>query len=446
MAMNYLEKLENVTVLGAAGKMGRGILLLTAMEMLNQKLKPENQERQFVLYAMDVSNAALMELMAHIEKQAINYAEKNIVTLRKQYHHRKDLIDNEEIIREYVRNLTELIRTGIRIEPAFDSRIIFEAVSEQPDLKVDLMLTISRNSRLRPWFFSNTSAIPIVWLDEQADLEGRIMGVHFYNPPPVQKLVEVIKTESTNPGLSYFVAEFVKNTGKISVPSYDVAGFIGNGYFMREILFAESLVNVLQKNFSFSEAVYIVNKVSRDFLLRPMGIFQLMDFVGIDAIQFIMSVMNPYTTDENIHSAFIDKMVVLGSHGGQNPDGSPGDGFFSYEQGNINEVFDIGKQRYLNLNQIAPVGDEYIGSLPVSWKPWKELISHPHKGSLLGVYFDELKVKSSPGAVMAKDYLRKYKEIGMGLVKNKVAFRFDDVNAVMKHSFQHIYGPVNPYI
>ncbi len=446
MAMNYLEKLENVTVLGAAGKMGRGILLLTAMEMLNQKFKPENHKRQFVLYAMDVSNTALDELMKYIEGQALKYAEKNIVTLRKQYHHRKDLIDNEEIILEYVRNLTELIRPGTRIEPAFDSRIIFEAVSERPDLKVDLMVTINRNSRLRPWFFSNTSSIPILWLDEHAGLEGRIMGVHFYNPPPVKKLVEVIKTESTNPGLSYFVAEFVKNTGKIVVPSYDVAGFIGNGYFMRDILFAESLVNELEKDFSFSEAVYIVNKVSRDFLLRPMGIFQLTDYVGIDVVQFIMSVMNSYITDENFHSSFVDKMVVLGSHGGQYPDGSPKNGLFSYEKGRITGVFDIGKKRYLNLSEVAPPGDEYIGLLPVSWKPWKELIRHPHKGSLLSVYFDELKEMSSPGAMMAKDYLRKYKEIGMGLVKNKVAFRFDDVNAVVTHGFQHIYGPVNPYI
>lgn len=446
MAMNYLEKLENVTVLGAAGKMGRGILLLTAMEMLRQKLKPENHKRQFVLYAMDVDNTALDELMGYVRNEALKYGEKNIVSLRKHYQHRNDLIDNEEIIREYVRNLTELIRPGTRIEPAFDSRIIFEALSERPDLKVDLMLTINRNSRLRPWFFSNTSSIPIVWLDEQAGLEGRIMGLHFYNPPPTQKLVEVIKTESTNPGLSYFVAEFVKNTGKVSVPSYDVAGFIGNGYFMREILYAESLVNDLQKSFSFSQAVYIVNKVSRDFLLRPMGIFQLIDYVGIDGVQFIMSVMNSYITGENIHSAFIDKMMVLGSHGGQKPDGLPRNGFFSYEKGKITGVFDTGKQRYISVDEIAPAGDEYIGSLPVSWKPWKELIRHPHKGSLLGVYFDELKEKTSPGAVMAKDYLQKYREIGTGLVKNKVAFRFDDVNAVVMHGFQHVYGPVNPYI
>lgn len=446
MAMNYLEKLENVTVLGAAGRMGRGILFLTAIEMLTQKLKPQNRKRQFVLYAMDVSNHLLDELMEYVKAQAVKFAEKNIVSLRKQYQDRQDLIDNEDVIREYVLNVVELIRPGTRIEPAFDSRIIFEAVHERPDLKVDLMLTINRNSKLRPWFFSNSSSIPVNWLDEQAGLEGRIMGVHFYYPPQQQKLVEVVKTDTTNPELSYFVAEFVKNTGKMAVPAYDVAGFIGNGYFVRDILFAESLINTLLKEFSFSEALYMVNKVSRDYLLRPLGIFQLADKTGIDRVQFIMAAMNSYIAGENLQSSLIERMLVTGNHGGQNPDGSPRDGFFQYDKGRIAGVFDMGKKRYLDVEEIAEAGDKHLGALPVSWKPWKEIIHHPHKGSLLSVYFDELKEKTNPGAVIAKDYLKKYREIAMGLVKNKVAFRFDDVNAVVIHGFQYAYGPVNSYM
>ncbi|MFW5663497.1 MAG: 3-hydroxyacyl-CoA dehydrogenase family protein [bacterium] len=445
MAMNYLEKLENVTVLGAAGKMGRGILLLAAIEMLNQKLKPQNSKRQFVLYAMDVNNQLLNELMGFIKSQALKYAEKNIVSLRKQYQHRKDLIDNEDVIREYVLNIVELIRPGTRVEPAFDSRIVFEAVHERPDLKVDLMLTINRNSKLLPWFFSNTSSIPVNWLDEQAGLEGRIMGLHFYNPPQEQKLVEVIKTDTTNPELSYFVAEFVKNTGKMAVPAYDVAGFIGNGYFVRDILFAESLIDDLLPKFSFSQALYMVNKVSRDYLLRPQGVFELVDKTGIDRVQFIMAAMNSYISGENLQSSLIDKMLVTGNHGGQNPDSTPKDGFFQYKKGIITGVFDMGKKRYLDINEVAETSDEYLGALPVSWKPWKEIIRHPHKGSLLSVYFDELKGKSNPGAVMARDYLQKYRDIAMGLVKNKVAFRFDDVNAVVIHGFQNAYGPVSSY-
>ncbi|MFW5708208.1 MAG: 3-hydroxyacyl-CoA dehydrogenase family protein [Bacteroidota bacterium] len=443
--MNYLDKLENVTVLGAAGKMGSGILLVTAMEMLRQKLKPENRNRSFVLYAMDVSQTALEGLMRYIKDQALKTAEKNIVSLRRAYAHRKDLVDNEQIIREYVLDLLSLIRPGTRIEPSFDSRIVFEAVSERPDLKVDLLLTINRNSRLQPWFFTNTSSIPIAWLDERAGLEGRVMGVHFYNPPAVQKLVEVIKTGTTNPELSYFVSEFIKNTGKIAVPSYDVAGFIGNGYFMRDILYAEKVLSQLQGQFTFPEAVYMLNKISQDYLIRPMGIFQLCDYVGLDVVDFIMSVMDSYIQKETIQSPLVVKMLTAEARGGQNPDGTQKDGFFSYSKGKITGVFDLGKKRYVGIEEPSQVVNEHLGPMPVSWMPWKQIIRHPHKGSLLGVYFDELKTKSTPGALLAQDYLKRFREIGMNLVKDKIAFKYDDVNAVLVYGFHHAYGPVTDY-
>ena len=443
--MNYIEKLENVTVLGAAGKMGSGILLLTALEMLNQKLKPENKNRQFVLYALDVSNEGLAGLMEYLKDQGIKYAERNIVALRKAYASRQDLVDNEEIIRQFASDLTAMVRTGTRIEPAFESKVVFEAVSERPDLKLDLLLTINRNSKQQPWFFSNTSAIPIAWLDERAGLMGRIMGVHFYNPPAVQKLLEVVKTETTNPELNYFVAEYLKNLGKIYVPAYDVAGFIGNGYFMRDIMFAESLVNQLQKDFTFSQSLYMVNKISQDFLIRPMGIFQLVDYVGIDVVQFIMSVMNSYSKNETIHSPLIDKFMELNIRGGQNPDGSQKDGFFQYKKGKITGLYDTGKKRYLPPEEYAKEGDTHLGSLPHSWNSWKQVVGNPDKEGILNVYFNELKSSSQPAAIMAVEYLKKFREIGTGLVKNKVAFKFEDVNSVLTKGFHHVYGPVNNY-
>ncbi|MFN2396859.1 MAG: 3-hydroxyacyl-CoA dehydrogenase family protein, partial [Bacteroidales bacterium] len=334
--MKYEEKLENVTVLGAAGKMGSGILYLTATEMVRQKFNPANKNRQFVLYAMDTSHEALSELMAYIKQQAIKFAEKNIVMLREVYRQREDLIDNEQIIREYADELLSIIRPVVRIESAYDSKIVFEAISENPELKVELMSKINDNNKNKPWFFTNTSAIPISWLDQQARLNGRIMGVHFYNPPAVQKLLEVVKTENSRPELSYFVADYLKSIGKIFVPAYDVAGFIGNGYLMRDILFAEKLVKELQNDeFSYPEAVYMVNKVSQDFLIRPMGIFQLTDYVGIDVVQFIMSVMQPHVEKENIQSELVDIHLNNAVKGGQYAYGSQKDGFFRYAKGSI---------------------------------------------------------------------------------------------------------------
>ena len=83
--MNYAERLENVTVLGASGKMGSGILLLTALEMADLSLKPENKDKQFVLNAVDVSDKALDGLMKYLKVQVQKAAEKKIVALRKVY-------------------------------------------------------------------------------------------------------------------------------------------------------------------------------------------------------------------------------------------------------------------------------------------------------------------------------------------------------------------------
>ena len=96
--MNYSDKFENVTVLGAAGKMGSGILLLTALEMADLSLNPENKGKQFVINAMDVSSEALFGLMKYIRGQILKAAEKKTVQLRSFYTDRVDLIENEEII------------------------------------------------------------------------------------------------------------------------------------------------------------------------------------------------------------------------------------------------------------------------------------------------------------------------------------------------------------
>ena len=92
--MNYEERLENVSVLGAAGKMGSGILLLTAVEMADLSLQPGNKNKTFVLNAIDVSNEGLAGLMRYLREQVRKVAEKKAVQLKKTYADRDDLIEN----------------------------------------------------------------------------------------------------------------------------------------------------------------------------------------------------------------------------------------------------------------------------------------------------------------------------------------------------------------
>jgi len=232
--MVYSDKLQNVTVLGAAGKMGSGILLLTAVEMADLSLKPENKGKAFVVNAMDVSKEGLAGLMLYLRNQVQKIAEKKTIALRKAYADRLDLVENEEIINQYIFDVMNIVRPTTRVESAYDSGLIFEAVSENRTLKVKLVAQIDQNNPEKPWFFTNTSSVPIHLIDEEAKLGGRILGFHFYNPPAVQKLVELIVTDKTNHEMVEFSKEYAKQLGKVVVPSNDFAGFIGNGHFMRE--------------------------------------------------------------------------------------------------------------------------------------------------------------------------------------------------------------------
>jgi len=444
--MNYTEKFENVTVMGAAGKMGSGILLLTAIEMADMSLKPENKGKPFLLYALDISQTALSGLMKYMQAQILKAAEKKAVALRNVYAERRDLIENSDIINQYVADVMSIIRPVTTLESAYESTLIFEAASENPELKIKLFSQINQNNKKQPWFFTNTSSIPIGYLDKEAKLEGRVLGVHFYNPPAVQKLVEVIKAKTTKPELAEFATQFIKNLRKIEVPSNDFAGFIGNGHFMRDALHGMSEAQKLAKEMSFVESVYTMNKISQDYLIRPMGIFQLIDYVGIDVCQYIMKVMAPHVKDETIHSPLLDRFMELGVKGGQNHDGSQKDGFLKYEKGKVVGIYDPDKKQYIAVAEFTTKCDERLGVLPKSILPWKAIVGNPNKEEIFRNYFAELKSMNTFGAELAKKYALWSKTIGQKLVMDNVAFTEKDVNTVLLTGFFHAYGPINDYL
>jgi 3-hydroxyacyl-CoA dehydrogenase len=443
--MTYEERLQHVSVLGAAGKMGSGILLLTAVEMADLSLKPENKGKPFVLNAIDVSDEALSGVMKYLRAQVLKIAEKKAVALRKVYAGNKNLIENSEIIDQYIFDVLSIVRPTTRMEAAYDSKMIFEAIKEDPGLKVSIFSKICSSNPNNPWFFTNTSSIPITELDEKAGLGGRIIGFHFYNPPAVQKLVEVIKAKNTLKEVEEFALAYAKNLRKVVVPANDFAGFIGNGHFMRDIIHAASTVEKPGKDFSLVEAIYALNKISQEYLVRPMGIFQLIDYVGVDVCSYIMSVMKPYVKDENIHCPLLDTYLTAGIKGGQYADGSQKDGILKYEKGRPVAICDPVKKEYVAISLIQPVVDPKLGELPAP-PAWKSVVGNILKDSILKTYFSELKAKISPGAQLAKEYHLKSCAIGKKLVTDGVAFNDNDVNTVLLTGFFHAYGPINNYL
>lgn len=444
--MNYEEKLQNVSVLGAAGKMGSGILLLTAVEMADLQLKPENKTKSFVLNAIDVSPVALTGLYGYLKTQVKKLAEKKVVQLRSVYKDNPELIENSEIIDQYVDDVLKLVLFSTRIESTYESTLIFEAIIEDSDIKVKIISQILENNKKDPWFLTNTSSVPIDELDSRSGLKGKILGFHFYNPPAIQKLVELITTKNTSKDLIEFSKVYAKNLNKKLVPSNDFAGFIGNGHFMRDLLFGIKQAEELNKEMSFAESIYVVNRISQDYLIRPMGIFQLMDYVGVDVCQKILQVMSSRLKDDKLHSSLIDKLMSLNIKGGQNSDGSQKPGILLYEKGKPVAIYDPSKKDYDHIESFKTLADSKLGKLPASHKPWKDVVGNKKKDEMLKTYFDDLKSTSTYGAELAKDYHITSKSIGLALVKDGIADNDENVNTVMLTGFFHAYGPINSFL
>lgn len=446
--MNFDEKLRNVSVIGAAGKMGSGIALLLAGEMARAKNLPQNRDFKYRLNLIDINDDALDGLTKYLKEQLVKAGEKTTVMLRDLYKDREDLVENYDVIDQFVEDALSVIRVGTDLNMVNDSKVIFEAVIENKDLKVDLLKKIDKLCGKDTIYLTNTSSIPIHVLNNEANLDGRIIGFHFYNPPAVQKLAELIATDKTKQELKDFSQELAKRLRKTIVPSNDIAGFIGNGHFLRDGLYAISEVKRLAPEYTLPGAIYIINKISQDLLVRPMGIFQLIDYVGVDVYQCISETVNSYIEGENLKDDLLEKMVEKKVLGGQRVDGSQKDGFLKYDKGRPAGVYDLDSGTYKMFDPAGWTGelDKKIGKYPKGFYAWRQLLADPKREEKLKEYFKNLKASNSLGAKLALAYLKRSKEIGNQLVQSGVAKSAEDVNNVLLNGFYHIYGPINNYI
>jgi len=443
--MNLDERLENVSVIGAGGKMGSGISVLIAQEMA--KLKVENRDKTYRLNLIDVQEAALDGLRTFIKAQTTKLAEKSIVALRSMYADREDLVENWEIIDAFVDDTLSVIRLGSDLKMAERSQLVFEAIVEEETIKIKVLKELKELCGRETFFLTNTSSIPIGFLDEEAGLSGRIIGYHFYNPPVVQRLVEVITAQTTHQELQEVGTELGKRLRKKLIPSNDISGFIGNGHFMRDGLYGIGEAERLQGEHSLPGAIYLMNRISQDFLIRPMGIFQLIDYVGVDVFQCILKVMRRHLGDDALQSGLINLLVEKGVLGGQRADGSQKDGFLKYDHNRPVGVYDPLKGEYVPIaGKWQEDLDAAIGPLPAGFSPWRKLLREPQREERLTAYFRNLAEAQTLGAELARAYLSRTKEIAEKLVQDGVAQSKEDVNAVLTNGFYWLYGPINDYI
>ncbi|MBA3604198.1 MAG: 3-hydroxyacyl-CoA dehydrogenase family protein, partial [Parachlamydiaceae bacterium] len=280
-------------------------------------------------------------------------------------------------------------------------------------------------------------------LNERASLEGRIIGFHFYNPPAVQKLIEIIPLDNGDPDLIQLATTLAKRLKKEIVFSKDIAGFIGNGYFLREINFACALTEELSKKYGSLQSIYLVNKVTQEFLLRPMGIFQLIDYVGLDVVTKIGNIMHQYLLLPFNFSTLLQPLIENGIYGGQHADGSQKNGFFQYTGNEISGMYSIEGQEYVSLDKINGKGkeslDSLLGVLPDNLS-WKVLSKSPNSETLLQTYLNSLSQEKSLGADLAMQFIQNLQTIINELVDDGVAKNIEAVDAVLKKGFYHLYS------
>jgi 3-hydroxyacyl-CoA dehydrogenase len=432
--------LTDVSVIGAAGKMGRGIATLLLEEMSNTEMRLTGNVGSFRLNLIDSNLNGFHELKTYLRDQTLKYAEKNINQLRKTYLNNLKLISNREIIEFHVKKVMDSVFCNDSIETSASSFLIFEAIVEDKETKAKLFSTIQALATHPVYFFTNTSSIPIHVLEESSNLKGNIIGFHFYNPPVVQKLVEVIIPENCEPELCEVAEELINRLKKTAVYSSDIAGFIGNGHFMQEIVYACQKAREFGTIHSYMEGVYLINTVTKDFLLRPMGIFQLMDYVGIDVCSSVLKVMQQYLPQKKLHDELIDWMVLEGKLGGQTKAGEQLPGFFEYEKNHLKSIFSIEQKKYVPLDTISKSVLEHLGERPNFTLSWKSLQNDIDKNKKLEKYFKDLRNGQTLGDELAYKWLLHSKHIGDQLVSEHIAGSFDDVDKILMNGFYHIYG------
>jgi len=284
--------MKNITVIGS-GTMGNGIAHTFA-------------QHGFKVAMLDISPEAL--------DRAIQTITVNLDRLVK-----KDIID-ERLKMFTLNNIT----TFTDMEPAVSNAdLVIEAATENQDIKLNLFKQLSRFCKDDAILASNTSSISITLIASVTKNPGNVIGMHFMNPVPLMKLVEVIRGYATTDEVTHAVMELSRHLNKIPVEVNDYPGFIANRILMPMI---NEAIYALYEGVAGVEEIDNVMKLG---MAHPMGPLQLADFIGLDVCLAILNVL--YTGFGNQKYApcpLLVNMVMAGNKGIKS-----GSGFYKYVSG-----------------------------------------------------------------------------------------------------------------
>ena len=187
--------------------------------------------------------------------------------------------------------------------------IVVEAVFEDPRIKEQVFGTLDKVCPKNTILASNTSSISISKIATATNREDKVLGLHFFNPVPTMKLVELIKGEKTSPDSVKAATSFVQTLGKTVVESADKTGFIVNRALMP---FINESVKLLE------EKVATRDDIDKAFLLgtnHPMGPLQLADFIGVDVVLSTLKVLETDFGSAFTPTPLLEQMVKEGKLG-----------------------------------------------------------------------------------------------------------------------------------
>jgi len=281
--------INKVAVLGA-GQMGSGIAHVLAQQKYNVVL--------FDIADIQLQNA-LSGIGKNLERQA-----------------KKGLLDSGDIP-----SIVGRIRTTMTMEDLADCDLAIEAVSEKESLKLDIFKNLDKIVKPEAILASNTSSIPITRIAAVTKRPDKVIGLHFMNPVPVMKLVEVIRGLATSEKTFEAIGSLVETLGKEMAVSADYPGFIVNRILI-------PMIN--EAAFALFEGVASAEDIDKGMKLgtnQPMGPLTLADYIGLDTCLAIMEVLYDGFKDSKYRPCpLLVKMVEAGRLGKKT-----GQGFYNYE-------------------------------------------------------------------------------------------------------------------
>lgn len=212
------------------------------------------------------------------------------------------------------------LRGTTKVEELADCDMVIEAITEQIEAKKELFRSLDRVCPPRTIFASNTSSLSITEMAVATRRPERFVGLHFFNPVPIMKLVEIIRTIATDRNVYEEVAAFAARLGKTAVRTSDRTGFIVNRLLVPYLLDA---VRALE------EGVASVPDIDQAMKLgcgHPMGPLTLLDFVGLDTTYYIANIMfDEFKERRFAPPPLLKRMVMAGWNGRKS-----GRGFYEY--------------------------------------------------------------------------------------------------------------------